>query len=989
MELGLLGPLRVVDDAGRVVVIPAAKQRVVLACLALRPGELVTVDELAEAIWAGRLPANPRRAVQTHVVRLRKLLGGGGLLQGRPEGYALAVAPQAVDVGRFGALVAQARAAAAAGDRQAEAVLLAEALGLWRGEPLADVPLEGAQREVVVGLGERRLAVLGQRVAADLALGRHEELVAELRGLTERYPLREGFWAQLLTALYRCGRQADALEAYQRVRGLLAEELGIDPGPELQRLHQAILTSDPTLGVSQGPAPIPPAPTSVRPLAWSTPSQLPPDVADFVGRAGLVDQVEVLLADDQPGRIVAVSGPPGVGKTAVAVHVAHRLRAQFPDGQLYVDLHGATAGLRPLAPLEVLGRFLRALGTDPAAVPTGLEEAGAAWRSRVAGRRLLVVLDNAADATQVAPLLPGSPGCGVLATSRRALVSLQGAVLLDLDVLAPREAGELLGCVAGQERVAAEPEAAAEVVRCCGCLPLALRIAGARLAARPTWPVAALAERLADTHRRLDELVVAEVGVRASLAVSYEQLRASDDPADRAAAQAFGLLGVLDGPELGIPVVARLLDQPEDLVERLLERLVDAQLLETPAPGRYRLHDLLRLYARELACQHHREAERAAALTRALALYVATAWHTFRLLRPGDHRLAGMEDRWSKEGLDFADDRSALGWLEAERANLLAAVEQAAATPAVPAEMAIQLVQALFGFLWVRGHWDDLARVNRTALGVARRIGDRAAQAQAHHELGSSHWRRGRYPEAIASLQESLALRRELGDRRGEAASRSTLGNVYERQGRYEEALACQQESLAADRDLGDRRGEAASLTNLGNVYERQGRYAEALACHEQSLAIDRELGDRRGEATSLNNLGRVHELQGRYDQALACLQEAMAVRRELGDRPGQAYGLSNLGVAYQRQGRHDRALACQRQSLALRRELGEPHGEAESLRELGVTLGALGRVDEARAHLLEALAIFEQLQTTDAEQVRALLADLSGSSPRWPMGEP
>jgi DNA-binding SARP family transcriptional activator/tetratricopeptide (TPR) repeat protein len=982
VEVGLLGPLRVVDGEGRVLVIPAAKQRVVLACLALRVGELVTTGELAEAIWGDRLPANPRRTVQTYVTRLRKLLGGGGVLQGRPEGYALQVAAEAVDVGRFGGLVAQARAAGAVGDRQTEAVVLQRALGLWRADvPLADVPLEGPLREVVVGLSEQRLGVVERRIAAELGLGRHGELVAELRGLVERYPLREGLWAQLLVALYRCGRQADALAAYRRVRGLLAEELGIDPGPELQRLHQAILTSDPVLEVDgvSSPTPTSPAPASVRP----TPSQLPMDVADFVGRGGLVDQVEGLVGGDQPIQVVAVSGPPGVGKTTLAVRVAHRLRSRFGDGQVYVDLHGATAGLRPLAPLEVLGRLLRALGTDPAAIPTGLEEASAAWRSRVAGRRLLLVLDNAADATQVAPLLPGGPGCGVLVTSRWALVSLQGAVLVELDVLAPGEAGELLGRVAGGDRIAAEPEAAAEVVCCCGCLPLALRIAGARLAARPTWPVAALAERLADTHRRLDELAVAEVGVRSSLAVSHEQLQASQDPADRAAARAFGLLGLLDGPELGIPVVARLLDQREGAVERLLERLVDAHLLETPRPGRYRLHDLLRLYARELTRKHHGEQERAVALTRALGFYVASAWGTLGVLRPGDYRLARADGRWRKGGLEFPDDRAALGWLEAERANLLAAVQQAAATPDVPPEIAVELTQALFGFFWVRSHLGDWVQANQLALGIARRVGDLAAQAQADNDLGGGYWRQGRYEEALAHGQRALALRRELGDRRAEAASVGNLGIIHQSQGRYEEALVCLEESLAIFRELGDRRGQAVALVNLGESHQRQGRYEEALACLHESLAIRRDMSDRHGQADSMGYLGVVCERQGRYEEALARLQESLTIYRELGDRRGEVRSLHDLGVVHQRQGRYEEALARLQESLAVCRELGDSHSEAETLRELGVTLRALGRVEEARAHLLQALAILEQLQTTDDEQVRELLVDLSGNPPR------
>jgi tetratricopeptide (TPR) repeat protein len=535
--------------------------------------------------------------------------------------------------------------------------------------------------------------------------------------------------------------------------------------------------------------------------------------------------------------------------------------------------------------------------------------------------------------------------------------------------------------MAGRERVAAEPEAAVEVARWCGWLPLALRIAGARLAARPAWPVSALAERLADAQGRLDELELAEVGIRASFQVSYQQLRDGSQALDRVAAEAFGLLGIPDGQEVGVPVAARLLDVGEDAAERALERLVDAQLLETSGPGRYRLHDLLRLYARELACRQHSETVRATALTRALGFYAASAWHTLAVLQPWNSRLLTQaDDRWRKGGLELTGQQAALEWLEAERANLLAAVGQAAATPGVPDELAIQLAHALDGFCWLRNYWEDWARVNQIALEVACRTGDRAAQAQVYNDLGLAHWRRGRYQQALVSHQQSLTIRRELGDRRGQAASLNNLSLVHDWQGRHDQAVACLQESLAICRELGDRHGEAISLVNLGNNYERQGRDEEALACLRESLAAYREGDDR----DALARLGGGYQRLGRYEEALACLQEGLAIYGELGNRDGQAFCLYDLGVVHQRQGRYQEALACQRESLAIRRELGDARCEAESLRELGVTLRALGRLDQARAYWREALAIFERLQLSDAGQVRALLADL----PTHPSGD-
>jgi tetratricopeptide (TPR) repeat protein len=726
-------------------------------------------------------------------------------------------------------------------------------------------------------LVEGYLAAVERRVDLDLADGRHGELVAQLQELVARYPLRESLWVRLLVVLDRGGRQAEALERYETIRVRLAEELGADPGPDLQRIHADLLAGrEPE--VSEG----------VRAAARrQVPRQLPVTSDRFTGRDADLAMLCELFGDvggsARPGATICViSGMAGVGKTALAVHAAQALAERFPDGQLYVNLQGATPGLRPLPPLEVLGRFLRALGTDPGAVPTNLEEASSLFRSRVAGRRLLLVLDDADDAVQVTPLIPASPDCGVMVTSRRVLPALEGAAQLHLDVLGPLEALELLGRLAGQERVAAEPEAAAEVARCCGWLPLALRIAGARLAARPNWPVRALADRLADAQRRLDELELAEVGVRASFTVSYEQLRAGRNPVDGAAAEAFVLTGVLDGPEFGVPVAARLLDMADDAAERILERLVDAQLLETPAPGRYRLHDLLRLYARELASQKLLQHARAAALTRALTFYVASAWHTLELLRPGDHRPARVDDRWRKDRLEFADEQEALRWLETERANLVAAVQQAATTPGVPAEISVQLAQALFGFFYVHSHWDDCEQVSRTVLAVAQRTGDRAAAARAYNDLGVGYLRQGRYDRSLACHQDGVALYRELGDRYLQAISLHNLGVVYVRLDRYEEALARQQESLHLFKGLGDLTGEAECLNELGVVYQRQGRYDLALSRQRESLAIRRELGDRLGHAECLRELGVTLQAVGRFNEARAHWLEALAIFERL-----------------------------------------------------------------------------------------------------------
>jgi tetratricopeptide (TPR) repeat protein len=726
--------------------------------------------------------------------------------------------------------------------------------------------------------------------------------------------------------------------------------------------------------------------------AEQIPRELPRPIADFTGRGDELVTLRGLLAGGvgesgtspakggQPVVISAIDGMGGIGKSALAIQVAHGLAdaGTFPDGQLYVNLQGATPGLAPLDPLEALGRMLRALGVEPAQIPAGADEAAARFRSLVAERHLLVLLDNAATPEQVRPLLPGSPTCGVLITSRHVLATLEGTRRLHLDVLPEDQALELLGRIAGSERIATDPQAAAEVMRYCGYLPLAIRIAGARLVARPGWEVRLLATRLADVTGRLQELQVGELAVRASFDVSLQALEHSGDPIDQAAVAAFALLSLPDGPDLALPAAARLLDRPEDSTQRLLERLVDAQLLETPRPDRYQFHDLVRLYAREHALSRHPEPERPAALTRMLGFYTATAWHTLVQLRPGDRRVATADPRWTGGGVRFPDASAALAWLEVERANLLAAIPQAAAAaPAIPAGLTCQLPRALFGLFFVRGYWQDGVQANQTALGLARRTRDLGAQAHAHNDIGIFYQLLGRYAEAIACYQDSLTIFRELGDRRGEAASLTNLGNVYERQGRYAEAVACQQDSLTVFRQLGDRSGEAHSLLNLGIVYRLLGRYEEAIACYQDSLSICRKQGDRHGEAISLNNLGVVYQRLGRYAEAIACYQDSLTLSRELGDRDGEAASLNGLGVIYLQQGRYAEAIAYQQDSLTLFRELGNRHDEAETLRDLGDALRAVGRDPEAGVAWQEALAICEALQIPEADKIRDRLATL------------
>jgi tetratricopeptide (TPR) repeat protein len=734
--------------------------------------------------------------------------------------------------------------------------------------------------------------------------------------------------------------------------------------------------------------PIPEPATVSQPV----PRELPGRIADFTGRCDELATLRDLLVGGrgesgtppagvgQPVVISAIDGMGGIGKSALAIEVAHELvdAGAFSDGQLYLNLRGATPGLPPLDPSEALGRMLRGLGLEPAQVPTEAEEAAARFRSLAAERRLLVVLDNAAGSEQVRSLLPASSTCGVLITSRRVLATLEGAHRVHLDVLPHNQALELLGRIVGSERVAADRHAAAEVVRLCGYLPLAIRIAGARLIALSGGELGVLATRLADASGRLEELQAEELAVRASFEVSLQALEQSPDHVDQAAVAAFGLLSLPDGPDLGLAAAARLLDEREESTQRLLARLVDAQLLETPRLERYQFHDLVRLCAREHSLSRHPEPERLAAVTRMLAFYTATAWHTLALLRPGDHRLATADPCWTGNGMRFADAATALAWLEAERANLLAAISQAAAAAAAsPEQLACQLTRSLFAFFFLRGYWQDGVHTNQIILELADRTQDLAAQAYAQKDLGIFYHWLGRHAEAMTFEQNSLITFRNLGDRRGEAASQSNLGIVYERLGRHAEAITCHRESLAIHRELGDRRGEANSLNNLGVIYQSLGSYAEAMTCHRDSLAIIQELGDRWGEANSLNNLGTDYHSLGRYAEAIACQRDSLTICREMGDRCGEAHSLNGLGVVYVRQGRPAEAITCHQDSLTLFRELGDPQGERWSLRDLGDALRAVGRDVEAAAAWREALAICQALQIPEADEMRNRLATL------------
>lgn len=600
--------------------------------------------------------------------------------------------------------------------------------------------------------------------------------------------------------------------------------------------------------------------------------QLPPAIGDFTGRNDTMTRVRDLLLGRSGAVVIsAIAGKGGVGKTALAVHLAHQLGAEFPDGQPYVNLRGAEA--QALDPGEVLGGFLRLLGVPGTAIPEGTEERAALYRARLAGKRVLVLLDNAASEAQVRPLLPGSGTCAVLVTSRVLLSGIEAAASVSLEVLSPGEARELLAKVAGAGRVAAEPAAAEAIVQWCGYLPLAVRIAGAKLSAKPHWSLGRFVERLADERRRLDELRAGDREVRATFALSYRQ-RDQDEQ------RAFRRLGLLVGPDFAVWVVAALLESELADAEELVERLVEAQLLEVAGQDgagqtRYRFHDLLRVFARERFREEEPPVAQRVALRRLLSAYLDRAEQAALLLEPSG-------------ASDVASADAALAWMSVERANLVGGVEQA--SQAGLWALTWRLADALSGFLELRSLWNDWEQTQQHALAAARQVGDRRQQADALLKLARIYREQGRYDQAMDAVDHCLPVFRELGDRLGVAWALWNRGRIQHQQGPLREAIASLTESRTIFGELNDRRGEAYALHSLGDVYHEQGRFNEAIACFEQCLPVFRDLGDRVGEAAVLRALGDAHRDQGRYGDAGAYLEQSLAIYRGQGNRSGEAW---------------------------------------------------------------------------------------------------
>ncbi|MFE0023856.1 BTAD domain-containing putative transcriptional regulator [Amycolatopsis sp. NPDC059021] len=970
----ILGPLEVTVN-GQVLPLGGPKPRLLMAALALQPNVVVSTEVLVEVLWPETAPRSAAANIRTYVHSLRRRLADcapelADRISSRASGYLLTAGPDELDHALFTELAMNARSVLERGEPEAALGLLDQAESLWRGEILEGLPHDHSWGATVARLGELRLSVQEQRLKARIDVGRCDEAVAELRGLVTEHPLREELWAQLIAALRAADRTAEAIEAYEAAEHVLGEELGAKPGARLRELRATL---------------VPARDAPVMPEAPFTPvCQLPLDLPDFTGRDDIVSDVVALLRE-RAGRgsptVVVLSGAPGVGKSAIAVRVAHAVREVFSDGQLHVDLAGTSSA--PRAPMGVLAELLRTLGIPDAGLPRELSERAALLRSRLAGRRMCVVLDDAGSAAQVRPLLPGSGACAVLVTSRVKLPDLAGATPVDVELLPEPEAARLLEGIVGSRRVAAEPESAAMILRQCGHLPLAIRVAGAKLTHRPGWTLRVLADRLHDEHRRLDELRVGDLAVRASVTLSYDLLPMS-------AATAFRGLGGLGAVQFPAWVVAALLGRPE--ADDVLDVLVDAHLVDlvgSDATGqpRYRLHDLLRCYAVELAEQDDARRSRTAA-RRVLEGYLALAVEAAARMPIhffGQYRDDAAGHPPLPPGTEslLADPAA---WFAAERHTVVAAVTLAAETGCD--DLAWRLTAAMTPYFDLRGHQDDWLSTHAVALEAARRAGAAHGEAIIQRNLGQIFLYQDRYAESQVAFEQSKALYERIGDAQGAGIALAGLAAIVRIHGDNETALAHCHEALKLFAEAEDRHGEAVARIATGAVWMARRCFAAAERWIRDGLELSIAIGDRHREAHGLKRLALMYQHKGNLADAREHVDRAIAIFSELGDDHCVGYANQNLGELYLYSGDFAHAQLLLMNSLSVHRRNGDRRSEAEVSQLLGELHEALAQPERSRTYSERALAIWRELSARPQESALAdRLRDPDPPSPEEPRG--
>jgi DNA-binding SARP family transcriptional activator/tetratricopeptide (TPR) repeat protein len=939
MWVRVLGPVQI--HVGDVVVEVGPPQRcVVLAALAADVGRPVSREVLIDRVWGQSPPRGAWRTLQTHVAGVRGLLTRAGapgqaVVARRRGGYLLDVDPDLVDVHRFRRLTAR---AAHDGSGTAERIVVwREAMGLWRGEPLAGLAGDWVERTRQAWSGEYRDAVLGWAYG-EVQAGDPTVTVGSLTDLVDRYPLVEALPAMLMRALYAAGRRTDSLACYAAARQRLDEELAEKPGAELQAVYQAVLRREPDL----------PSPVAGLRAGTAVPAQLPADVRGFAGRADHLDRLDD-ISEDLGGEamavvISAIAGTAGVGKTALAVHWAHQVAGRFPDGQLYVNLRGFDPGGSVMDPADAIRGFLDALAVPRERIPTDGDAQAALYRTQLADKRMLIVLDNARDSAQVRPLLPGAPGCLVLVTSRNRLTSLvaaTGAHPLPLDLLTPDEARDLLTRRLGAIRVAGEPDAVEALIERCARLPLALAIVAARAATHAHLPLAALAGELNDAGTRLDVLADPDpvTDPRAVFSWSYTALTPP-------AARLFRLLGLHPGPDISTPAAASLAALPPSQVRPLLAELIAAHLIVEHRPGRYTFHDLLRAYATDLTQHTDTAEERHAATGRLHDHYLHTAYTANRLLYPTRDPITLAPAQPGSTLEQPATYQQALEWFTTEHAVLLAAVNHASTTCFDAHTW--QLAWTLADYLHLRGHWHDLIATQHTAVAAAERSADPAAQALTHRLLGRTYIQVDRYDDARTHLEHAL--------------------NGYDQ--------------------VDDRVGQAHTHHFRARLSERQSRHTDGLHDIHRALDLFTATGHRPGLARALTTAGWLHFQLGDHQQAVTYCQQALKLRHDLGTSDGQAKTWDSLAHIHHQLGHHDRAIACYHHATDLYRSLDDHYHLADTLVSLGHTHHTTGDHAAARTAWHQAFTILDQTHHPDADTLRAKLHHIDQPSPYRPCAQ-
>jgi DNA-binding SARP family transcriptional activator len=959
VEFRVLGRVEAIGVSGTIP-LGGPKQRMLLAALLLNANTAVTTDRLCEVLWAGSPPASAQANVRSYAAGLRRALNaasGGDRLSPGHQGYLLRVQSGELDLRLFDDLVARGRAAMANGDHRSAAERLRTALGLWRGVAFDGLAHHDALHIEASRLEEARLSVFEDHAAVRLALGEHEELVPLLQAQTAVHPLRERLWSLLMTAQYHCGRPGDALRSYARARRALLDELGLEPGAELRQLHQAALARNLSPDVGSPPAPVRlgarPRSAGVWPIC-----QLPAEIPDFVGREKLLTRAATLLVPSNAKGsttvvpVVILTGLPGVGKTAAATHLAHRLRGTFPDGQLYVQLDGGRGPRR--TPAAVLADLLLSIGVPGSAIPRAESQRAALFRSKLADRRVLVVLDDVLDASQIRPLLPGGGGCAVLITSRARLTAIPGAHLLDVEPLDDTDGSTLLDRIAGARRFATEPEATGRLLVDCAGLPLALRVAGARLVGHPHRPVRWLADRLADEQRRLGELRAGDLAVRACVATAYHGLTPD-------AARMFRALGLLPTGEFPSWTPAALMsgaagyEEPDDRVDDILDTLIHANFIRAdrvdPAGRpRYRMHDLLRAYAAERAAE-----EESSAQQREIVGRVLDGWL---------HRVRGAGEELVRAGAD-----AQFAWLEYERSSLVATVEFAARSG--HGEQASELAAALDDICHLRNWWDDWERMAQAVLARALADGDRRRIAMAQGSLARAGAGRGRAEEAVRWFASAIEQSDALGERRQAAYLRVYCSFAIADRGMAADAYTDASAAVTVLSALGDLHGTVLALRSLGSALFCQRREAEAARVLERALEAAERLGQPLALADVLQALAVTEIALGRYPAAARHLDRALTHYRRVRHRTGEAYALYTIGRLRLAQDPEQaaEALGLLTQVAEVFSELGERRGEALTAFMQGRAYAALGDRERARGCFDAALPAFRALRMPDWEK--------------------